>query len=120
MGRIVVFQGVARHRGEHEASICREILQRVEQHDLKAPWGKGAKDSSSHLRFELGGSSILWFSSAEPPFNDEDKRLELLARLNQFPASTLDEARSTGDQAFHSRFWLEPARLKHYALRWGG
>jgi hypothetical protein len=98
------FQELERRRGEREASVCREILQWGRQKNLKLWWGKGAKDGSFLLRFEIG-SSIYHLTSAwtygrveiqykllsdEPPFDDADKRLELLRLLNQIPGVSLE------------------------------
>jgi hypothetical protein len=98
------FQELERRRGEREASVCREILRWGRQKNVKPWWGKGAKDGSFLLRFETG-SSIYHLVSAwtygrveiqfkllsdEPPFDDVDKRLELLRLLNQIPGASLE------------------------------
>jgi hypothetical protein len=74
--------------------------------DFVSSWvvvGQRRQDGSFLLRFEIGsftchlvsawtyGRAEVQFKmlSAEPPFNDEDKRLELLARLNQLRGVSL-------------------------------
>jgi hypothetical protein len=97
------FHELEQRRGEHEAAVCREIIQWAAQKNLKPSWGKGAKDGSFLLRFNFDGSTYHLISAwtygrvevqfqmltDEPPFDDERKRLELLQRLNQIPGVSL-------------------------------
>jgi hypothetical protein len=99
------FQELEQRRGKDEASICREILQWGRQHNLMVWWGKGAKDGSFLLRLETASSVYHLISawtygrvelqfkllSNEPPFDDANKRLELLRLLNQIPGGSLDK-----------------------------
>ena len=97
------FRELEQRRGEREADVCREILQWGVQKNLMPTWGKGAKDGSFLLRFKFEGSTYHLISAwtygrvevqfqmltNEPPFDDEQKRLELLRRLNLIPGVSL-------------------------------
>jgi hypothetical protein len=58
--------------------------------------------------------------SNEQPFDDVDKRLELLRQLNQIPGVSLERDAIDRRPAFHSRLSRLLARLRSFALRWSG
>jgi hypothetical protein len=97
------FEELERRRGMRESATCRELLSWGRANDLKIRWGSGSQDGSLFLLLELPTSVYYLVSawtygrveiqfkmlSSQPPFDDVEKRLELLRRLNQIPGITI-------------------------------
>ena len=91
------FEELERRRGVRESATCRELLAWGRANDLKIRWGSGSQDGSLFLLLELPTSTYYLVSawtygrveiqfkmlSSQPPFDNVEKRLELLRRLNQ-------------------------------------
>ena len=86
-------------RGTQELMVAKKILQWAERKQLHIWWGKGKQDGSFFPMLEHKGTrhwliSVWTYGRTEiqfqmmqgrPPYDAEEKRLELLARLNELP-----------------------------------
>jgi hypothetical protein len=97
------FEDLEHRRGRDEAQVARRILDWAEEKGLRLWWGKGMQDGSFFPMLDHGGEphwtiSVWTYGRLEvqfqqlktkPPFEEEDKRLELLRRLNEMPGVSI-------------------------------
>ncbi|HEY5883213.1 MAG TPA: hypothetical protein VIT88_00915 [Pyrinomonadaceae bacterium] len=102
-----VLQLIEEKRGPAEAEAARELIQWSKEHASHLNWGKGANDGSFSPVFDFkadyffipfivytyGKAEIMFrrMKMRHPPFDADEKRLELLQRLNQIPNVSLPE-----------------------------
>lgn len=97
------FEALEARRGADEATIARRILEWSRPRTTSVWWGKGKTDGSfvpqlehrgiKHQLFAVwtnGGFEFYFqYYQYKPPFQPEEKRLELLKRLNSIPGISL-------------------------------
>ena len=96
------FQNLEARRSAEEIAVARRVLEWLKARDLKIRWGKGKTwgsfypliehKSTVHWTFsvwEWGIEIEFQYMRTRPPFDDEEKRLELLRRLNEVPGISL-------------------------------
>lgn len=100
------FEELEKIAGTREAEIFRKILKWSKERDALIKWGKGRIHGSFYPVFERRGVPYQFFGiytrgkveisfqtvSSRPPFDSEEKRLELLRRLNEIPGIYLPES----------------------------
>jgi hypothetical protein len=91
--------------GAQEASIAKDILNWAHDRKLRIWWGKGAQDASYMPLFDYEGEThwliAVWTHArvaiqygmikGKQPFDSEEKRLELLNRLNAIPGVSISQ-----------------------------
>jgi hypothetical protein len=84
--------------------VCRTIFDWSNRRGLKIEWGKGSQDGSFLVRLQSARATYnllnaytygrievpLRHLKRTPPFDDDEKRLELLKRLNTIPGVELE------------------------------
>jgi hypothetical protein len=109
------FLDLESRRGIEESKIAREILEWAKARNLRIWWGKGKIYGSFFPMFDYQGNSYFLMSvwtygtievqfqmmKNKSPFDNEDKRLELLQRLNEisgisFPSDAINRRPSLG------------------------
>lgn len=97
------FQDLQARRGAEDAAVARQILAWAKNHNLHLLWGKGKRWGSffpllKHAEKTFWLFSVWTYGTVEiqfqmmyqrPPFDQEEKRLDLRARLNQLPGVTI-------------------------------
>jgi hypothetical protein len=88
------------------AVAARRLLEWAVSHRLRIWWGKGQLEGSfvpvldleaaSHQPFAVFSSGVVqlyfqWYAS-KPPFSDEQRRMEILHRLNEIPGVAIPES----------------------------
>ncbi len=102
-----MLQLIEEKRGQAEAEVARQLIQWSKEHASHLNWGKGANDGSFSPVFDFkadyffipfivytyGKAEIMFrrMKIRHPPFDADEKRLELLQRLNQIPNVSLPE-----------------------------
>lgn len=103
-----VLQEIEEKRGVDEANVARGLIDWSKENVSQINWGKGANDGSfapvldyeAHHKFipfrvyTYGNAEILFNRMVvrrNAPFESDDKRLELLRRLNEIPGVDLPE-----------------------------
>lgn len=103
-----LLQDLQEKRGNAIADVVKRLIEWSEANDLKIVWGKGANDGSFAPYLHYGSTypfipfRVYTYGNAEIlfkrmrlrenlPFNDDDKRLELLRRLNKISGVGLAE-----------------------------
>jgi hypothetical protein len=98
------FQDLEERRGEREAAVCRAIFDWSIRRGLKIEWGKGSQDGSFLVRLQTERATYnllnaytygrievpLKHLKRTPPFDDDEKRLDLLKRLNTIPGVEIE------------------------------
>jgi len=93
------FLELEQRQGRGAVSVCRTIFDWANHRGLKKEWGKGGKDGSFSVRLQSEGTTYYLISAwtygrvevqfetlkNKPPFDDKERRLELLRRLNEIP-----------------------------------
>lgn len=94
---------IHQEKGEDAARIARQILNWVENKNIRIWWGEGRITGSLYPLVDVSGKSFLSFAiwtngtaqiqfgpmRSNPAFQDELRRLELLEKLNQVPGMSL-------------------------------
>jgi hypothetical protein len=103
---ISFFEHIAKKQGSLEADIARKIFEWAKNTASGIWWGKGkvtgafvpTYDTHQGIHYQLfavftNGTIQIYFQtySKRPVFQDEEKRLELLKRLNSIPGVSLSE-----------------------------
>jgi hypothetical protein len=97
------FQELGSRQGPEEPLVARKILEWARAKRLRVSWGKGRVYGSFTLLLDHGerayslttvytlGTLAVPFQgmAAKPPFDDEERRRELLRRLNEIPGVEL-------------------------------
>jgi hypothetical protein len=102
-----LLQEVEDKRGITEANVVRRLLEWSDRKDARITFGKGAQDGSFSPHFDYhaehpfipfifytyGKVEIMFkrMMVRHPPFTADEKRLELLRRLNKIPGANLPE-----------------------------
>ena len=99
------FSDLAERRGKGQAAAARAILDWAQRNSIRIWWGKGQQYGSFMPMFDYRGVTywtlgvgtqgrvIIQFGmmKARPPFDNEDRRKELLGRLNAIPGVAVPE-----------------------------
>ena len=105
---VSILQAVEQKRGVDEANVARSLIDWSKQNASRINWGKGASDGSFSPVFDhessysfipfrayTSGSVEILFNRMvvrhNAPFDADEKRLELLRRLNEIPGVDLPE-----------------------------
>lgn len=103
------FKHLASERPAVEVEVARSILEWAQKHTSRVWWGKGRRAGSlvpvlehgdkGHQPFAVWSSGTLevyfyWYTF-KPPFDDEQRRLELPQKLNEIPGVSLDKGAIT-------------------------
>lgn len=99
------FQALEERKGADEASVARRILEWARPQVTQVPWGRGSKNGSfvpilnhkekDHQLFAVWTYGTIeiyfyWYQNKEP-FDSEEKRRELLDRLNAIDGVSLPD-----------------------------
>ena len=90
-------------KGEAELSVAQKVLEWAKSKGVNTWWGKGATEGTFFPMPEHNGEQYWTFSVStggrvrvqfgmikkHPPFDDQEKRIELLKRLNEIPGVEL-------------------------------
>jgi hypothetical protein len=93
------FKELQLRRGPHDTAVARKLLAWAHSHNLRIFWGKGKRSGSFFPLLDREGITYWLFSvwtygtleiqfqmmHQKSPFDQEEKRLDLRARLNQIP-----------------------------------
>ena len=97
------FQGLTARSSSDDALIARKVFEWVASHGFNIRWGEGARDGSfivsvvqngvTYITITIWTSGVIeigfqWLRS-KPPFDQESKRLDLQAKLNEIPSIDL-------------------------------
>lgn len=99
------FQDLESRCSSSEVGPARKILEWAQANKLRIWWGKGSIDGSFFPMIDHGGMSqstvAVWTNGrvqtqfgtmkTRPPFDDEERRIDLLRRLNEIPGVALPE-----------------------------
>jgi hypothetical protein len=113
--------------GEQAAQIARQILQWARDRSLRLWWGKGQSNGSffpmldttvTHWTFSVWTSAEIEIPfqhmMRQPPFDDPDKRAELLSRLRQIAGVDLPVDNITRRPNFRLLALAEPEALARF------
>jgi hypothetical protein len=99
------FKAIEERQGLEDAKVARRILDWAKDRKLKLWWGQGAKDGSFFPMVPITGDDqvtisvwtygrlevqFMWLRNRSP-FNDINKRMELLRRFNEIPGVSLPQ-----------------------------
>ncbi|WP_027482048.1 hypothetical protein [Deinococcus pimensis] len=117
-----------RRQGLHvEAGIAETILQRLQERGVTVVWGEGAKTgafyamlyykNARHSFFGVWTDGRIKFNfermKHRPPFNDVEKRLEVLRQLNEIEGVNLSESAIEERPNINLRVVQDPQKLEH-------
>ncbi|HEV7394961.1 MAG TPA: hypothetical protein VGN86_00510 [Pyrinomonadaceae bacterium] len=124
-----VLQALEEKKGPGEANVARKLLQWAKENVSFVTWGKGANDGSftptlsyvANARlvpfrlYTYGNIEILFNRLQEhAPFVKDEKRLEMLHRLNQIPGVSLPEDGIHRRPSIPTAALIDPASLKQF------
>jgi hypothetical protein len=122
------FDDLEKRRGPNEAQVARRILQRAVQTGHRIEYGTGLTTGSLNPKLDHSGRdyrAIGIYSSGKielelgslqrrPPFDSEEKRLELLSRINKLPGVDLSEETITRFPTIPLSTLLDESALKSF------
>ena len=107
-------QSLGEKRGDAEVEVAKKILDEVRKRGLEIRWGAGGISGSFNPMVEHNGLRYytIWvwdygnvavefmYLKRRPPFDVEEKRMELRDRLNSVPGITIPVDKISGEPSF--------------------
>ncbi len=132
--RTSFFKSLAENCIEEEIKVADEILKWAESKGLSIRWGTGRISGTFSPILERNGARYytitIWSNGSiaiefmdlkkRPPFQDESKRLQLMARLNEIPGISISKDRIGGEPSIQLSDLKEEVVLKQFleTLNW--
>jgi hypothetical protein len=121
-------QDLERRRNAAEVQVAQRILQWASEHQLRIWWGRGSQAGSFFPMLDAQGKqywslSVWTYGRIEiqfqqmktsPPFEDEAKRMELLAQLNTLPGVSFPPDAITRRPSLPLSLLLDDAVLQRF------
>jgi hypothetical protein len=118
---------LAEKRGSAEVSAAKKLFEWASGRSLSMRWGTGMENGSFSAVFgDIGGPAIVrvWTSgsvtipfgalSQLPPYDDEDKRLRLIARLNAVRGVSIPSSKVLHENSFRLSTLVHEANLRQF------
>ena len=123
------FTEIKKKRGEHEAKVAKDILDWSKKYAKGIWWGKGkvtgsfvpTYDTSNNIHYQLfavftNGTIQIYFGIYQnrPEFESEEKRLELLDRLNSIPQVNISRSAIDRYPSIPLKIFADENQLKRF------